>query len=126
LEKQRPAHFAESGSKAVAEAITRREQQLATLEQQLDRMQRPVLSSGLGSRIEALARKKIAALEEPMHRNQSAGRQLLSKTLRGRIKFERQRRGKVWGWKWSVDAHLWGLLEGDLPLGSAGVASPTG
>ena len=54
--------FADSGVAAVAAAITRRERQLQELQQELMQLdQRPVqLSSGMASRVEAMARRKIA------------------------------------------------------------------
>jgi len=54
--------FADSGVAAAAAAITRRERQLQELQQELMQLdQRPVqLSSGMASRVEVMARRKIA------------------------------------------------------------------
>jgi site-specific DNA recombinase len=120
--------FADSGSATYAAAITRRETELQHLQQELTRIDRqPVqLSSGMASRIEAMARRKIAEFKRLMRTQTPVARRLLALVLRGRISFTPQRKGTQRGFRWDADAHLWPLLSGIIPAGSAGGTSPTG
>ena len=120
--------FADSGLAAVAAAITRREHQLQQLQQELMQLdQQPVqLSSGMASRVEAMARRKVAEFKRLMRTQTPIGRKLLATVLRGRISFTPHTQGTQRGFRWEADAHLWGLLAGIIPAGSAGGTSPTG
>ena len=120
--------FADSGLAAVAAAITRRERQLQQLQMERTQLdQQPVqLSSGMASRVEALARRKVTEFRRLMRTQTPIGRKLLATVLRGRIAFTPEKRGTQAGFKWIAEAHLWGLLSGIIPAGSAGGSSPTG
>ena len=120
--------FAESGSATIAAAITRRETELAALQKQLTEVeQRPVQwSSGMTSRIEAMAIKKIAEFKRLMHTQTPIARRLLGLVLRGRICFRAQGRGGRRGFRWDADASALGLLDGIVAAGSTGVERATG
>jgi hypothetical protein len=122
------AKYAESGSDIVAAEMTRRETERQQLQQELTQLdQQPQLSSGMVSRIEALAKQKVAEFKRLMHTQTPVARQLLGMVLRGRICFKPQRRGAQAGFRWDAETgDLFGLLEGIIPAGSAGVERATG
>jgi hypothetical protein len=101
------------------------------LQQEIDQLQyQPHFSVAAISRIEALARAKVADFKKTMRAHTSIARQVLQTLLKDRLVFTPERRGKQAGVRFKGEGSLWPLLSGTIPeLGRVSVrvgTSPTG